>query len=155
MHDLAVVFAGLTILLIIFAILCIPSIFFFLTLRNTLEAVAPHNRTMSPNKVWLNLIPIFAFFWNFYTVYMIRDSLAAEFQERGVDDPGRGAFTIGIIMCILSACTMLPFLKWPAIIGALIFWILYWVKMVGYRDRLRNPELDYAPGPAGEQPPTA
>ncbi|SRR5215203_1959020 len=60
----------------------IPAIFFLLTQQNTLKAIQPHNRAMSPGQVWLQLIPIFGMIWQFFVVSKISDSLRRELAAR-------------------------------------------------------------------------
>jgi hypothetical protein len=58
-------------------------IFFLLTLSRTLSQCHPRNQAMQPGMVWLNLIPLFEFVWQFVTVSRISQSLKDEFRDRG------------------------------------------------------------------------
>ena len=65
------VFAGigiLTIVLIVFAILLVPFIFYLLTLQKALSRCSPGCRAMNPGMVWLMLIPLFHIVWQFFVV---------------------------------------------------------------------------------------
>ncbi len=126
----------LLIILVIVIICYLPLILYLLTLSKTLEAVSPRNRTMSPGLVWLNLIPIFVLGWHFYTVVQMRNSLGAEYAERGIPDPGRGGYGIGMAASILYVCSIIPYLGVLALLGGLVCWIIYWVKMAGYKKAL-------------------
>ncbi len=123
-----VVFGGLSIL---------PLIFYLLTLQNTLHEVSHENRRMQPGQVWLTLIPVFGIIWQFMVVNGIADSLRLEFQKRGIkadeDRPGSG---IGIAFCILTCCSIIPFLGIFTAIAAFICWIIYWVKISNYKAEL-------------------
>jgi hypothetical protein len=96
---------------IFFGLSLIPTIFYLLTLQNTLHEVSIENRKMQPGMVWLALIPLFGIIWQFIIVNNIADSLRAEFSQRninvGEDRPGIG---IGLAYCILSCCVIIPFL---------------------------------------------
>jgi hypothetical protein len=132
-QDSQQVFAGLgvvALVLVVFAILLVPMIFYMLTLQKALRRCSPECRAMSPELVWLLLIPLFHVVWNFFVVINIGKSLGAEFRKRGIpEDPAPGQ-TIGIIMAV-TAIICGP--AW------LIFWILYWVKIAGYSARLAGP----------------
>ena len=76
-------FFGLSIVLssaIFWLILLIPLIFFLVTQQNTLEAIQPENRTISPGEVWLQLIPLFNFVWCFIVVNRVSESINREFS---------------------------------------------------------------------------
>ncbi|MGA3070358.1 MAG: hypothetical protein ABSD43_09095, partial [Terracidiphilus sp.] len=63
------------------------------TLRRALEKCCPASRAMSPEAVWLLLIPIFSAFWRFFVVFRLATSLGNEFRHRKVPNadpqPGR------------------------------------------------------------------
>jgi hypothetical protein len=88
--------------------------------------------------VWLTLIPIFGVVWQFIIVGNIADTLKAEFAQRninvGEDRPG---YNIGLIFCILMVCTIVPFVGFLTGVGALVCWIIYWVKISEFRSTLR------------------
>jgi hypothetical protein len=108
----------------------IIGIMYLLTLSKALAACAPRNRTMEPGMVWLNLIPLFNIVWIFITIIRISESLKNEFRDRGLrsDDPEFGKMT-GITYAILC---LIPCVN---IVG-LIFFIMYWVKIAGYKNQL-------------------
>lgn len=78
------------------AILLIPTIFFLLTLQNTLKAVQPGNRYMPPANVWLMLIPVFNIIWQFIVVARVSDSIRAELAARGTPAGDRPTYSIGL-----------------------------------------------------------
>ncbi|MDQ3048182.1 MAG: hypothetical protein M3R27_11595 [Bacteroidota bacterium] len=140
MYDEAAA-AGIIIIAVIIGIAVglIPLIFYLLTLQNTLKEVSPENQKMPPGQVWLILIPLFGLIWQFIVVNRIADSLKAEFAKRAVqveeDRPGYG---IGIAYCILYCCSVVPLLGIFASLGGLVCWIIYWVKIAGYKKTLEN-----------------
>lgn len=113
------------------------AVIYLLTLQKCLNRVSPANRAMAPGLVWLNLIPFVGIVWNFFVVLNIAKSLVAEGQSRGVDF-GDGGKTIGLIMAILVVCSIVPILGMLAGVGAMVCWILYWVKINGYSNQLAN-----------------
>lgn len=98
-------------------------------------------RTMEPGQVWLNLIPCFCYVWNFITVLRVSESLRNEFEDRGDyrrgDDHGQA---LGITTCVLNVCQWIPYLGSLVFLGAVVCFIIYWVKIGGY-----NRELAEAP----------
>ncbi len=120
----------------------IPIIFYLLTLQKTLNEVSPENRQMPPGQVWLILIPIFGMVWAFIVVNRIADSLKAEFAKRNVPiDEDRPGYSIGLTYCILYCCSIIPILGGLAAIGGLVCWIIYWVKIAGYKTKLEQTKL--------------
>jgi hypothetical protein len=121
----------------LFGILLLPLILYLLTLQKTLNLVRPENRHMEPGLVWLALIPIFSIIWNFFIVTKVAESLRLEFKQRniptGAEKPG---YTIGLAYCILVCCTIIPVLGLLTSIAGLVCWIIYWVKISGYKAEL-------------------
>lgn len=120
---------------------------YLLTLQRALERCAPRNRTVSPGKVWLSLIPLFNIVWQFILVSRIAETLRREFDFRGVtqpasqDDYGRG---VGLAMCVLAVISFIPLVGIPTGLAGCICWIVYWVKISGYSKTLEMAITDTA-----------
>lgn len=116
--------------LLVLALLLIPTILYLLTLHKALEAVSPENRQMPPGQVWLSLIPIFNFVWMFFVVNKIADSFQLECYRLNIPTtelkPTKG---IGSAKNILRLCSFIPFLGILANLGFIVCWIMYWVKV--------------------------
>jgi len=129
------------IVLVVLGICLIPTIFYLITLQNTLNQVKPENQKMQPGLVWLILIPLFGIVWQFIVVNNIADSLKAEFQQRninvGEDRPGSG---IGMAYCILMVCSIIPFVGFLTSIAGFICWIMYWVKISDFKSKLQTAQ---------------
>jgi hypothetical protein len=129
-HAVAAGLGIFTVVVIVFAILLLPAIFYLLTLQKALNRCSPECRAMKPGMVWLLLIPLFNIVWQFIVVLNMAKSLAAEFQKRGmVEDPNPGQ-TLGLVMCIGNL------ICGPV---GLICWIIYWVKIAGYSGKIAAP----------------
>ena len=127
----------LIVVAVIFGISLIPMIFFLLTLQNTLNAISFENRKMEPGLVWLSLIPIFGLVWQFIVVDRMAGSLKAEFTKREMaTEEARPGNSIGLAYCILFCCSLIPFLGYITSIAGLICWIIYWIKINDYKNRL-------------------
>lgn len=125
--------------LVIFGIALLPMIFYLLNLQKAMEQVSPDLRKISPGSVWLLLIPVFGVIWNFIMVGHIADSLSAEYQRRNMPrNEDRLGYQTGMTMAILQVCGIIPFIGPIAGIVGLVFWILYWVKVNGYRTQLES-----------------
>jgi hypothetical protein len=131
----------LTVILIVIGILLIPTIFFLITLQGTLQRVRPENREMEPGLVWLNLIPIFNLGWQFFTIIKLTNSVRREYVSRGRPEPYDGfGFNLGIAYCICECCGIIPFFGILAGLAGLVLWIMYWVKIAGYKRELEFME---------------
>lgn len=114
------------------------AVFYLLTLQKCLNRVSPANRAMNPPMVWLNLIPLFNLVWGFITVLKIAESLVKEAQARGLN-LGDGGKTLGLAYVILGICGIIPILGLICSLGAVVCWIMYWVKIAGYSNQLAAP----------------
>ena len=134
-------------------------IFFLVAQQNTLRSIKSHNQKMPPEHVWLQLIPIFIFVWQFIVVNRIADSIRAEIDDRistsflGVAEPvflkdknPRPTYKIGLAACILSLGGLIPFIEPLAAVGSylpvafLVCWIVYWTQIAQYKNLfLKHP----------------
>ena len=128
----------LMIVLIACAILLLPAIFYMLTLQKALNRCAPENRAMAPGLVWLLLVPLVSIVWHFFVVLNVAKSLGAEFQKRGIAEETNPGQKLGLIMCIVFCCGIIPIVNLLAVPAGLICWILYWVKIAGFSKKLAS-----------------
>lgn len=127
----------LIVVAVIFGISLIPMIFFLLTMQNTLNAISFENRKMEPGLVWLSLIPLFGLVWQFIIVDRMAGSLQSEFAKREMaTEEARPGNSIGLAYCILFCCSLIPFVGYITSIAGLICWIIYWIKINDYKNRL-------------------
>jgi hypothetical protein len=138
-------------IVIILAVVCGMFLFhllikipYILTLSKTLRHCRPRTRKMQPGLLWLYLIPYFDLIWHFFIVLKIAESLRREFRSRGLsirnEDFGHG---LGLTMCITFVCAFIPYIGSCIALVGLVCWIMYWVKMAGYNNRLaRDGEYD-------------
>lgn len=144
MDEISVSILGVIILLAVLGFL----IFFLITQQNTLKAIREENRLMRPGQVWLQLIPLYNYVWQFKVVSRISDSIRLEFDSRkddsilGYSDVQavevaniRPTYDIGIAMCILNCCTLIraPFLEDFIGIAELSCSIIYCKKLLDYK----------------------
>ncbi len=130
-------FSGLVMLFILIVAITVLALY-LLTLQNTLKAISPENRRMPPGNVWLMLIPFFGLIWHFIIVTKMADSIKAQFESRGVAIAERPGFGIGLAACILNCGNLIPVLNVVVTIPGLICWIIYWVKISGYKKQIES-----------------
>ena len=120
----------------ILLIALIPGILYLLTLQNLLKVVSQENRFVSPDNVWLMLIPLFNLIYPFILYPKISDSVAEEYKSRGWQPDGDFGKGLGTAMPILGLCSIIPIIGILASIGNLVIWIIFWSKMSGYKNTL-------------------
>lgn len=120
-------------LVIPFALFLIPFIFYLFSLQATLSTISIKNRKMPPSNVWLLLIPVFGLVWHFFVVKDLASSISDEAVDKNIrlHEP-RPGYNIGLAMCILNCLIFIPGVS----IAALVLWIMYWVKIAGYKNQL-------------------
>jgi hypothetical protein len=120
-------------LAVIVGLTLVPLIFYLLALQNALKKCAPVSRTMAPGKVWLMLIPVFGMVWQFIVVLNIAKSLENELARVDIpsSEPTPGQ-SIGLAMCVLNCCALIPWVGGLAGLASLVVWIAYWVRIAGY-----------------------
>ncbi len=140
---------GASEILIIFFVLLlcfVPAILYLLMLQRTLTLVSPDLRRMPPGQVWLMLIPVFGIIWHFIMVRNIADSLAAELHKRNLPyEEERPGYKVGLAMCILGVVSLIPIIGSIASIAALVLFIIYWVKIAGYKRQLEQANFFQPP----------
>jgi len=145
----------LLVILVVMGIFVVPGVLYILSLRNALERCSPASRTMPPDKAWLLLIPIFNAVWHFFVVSHVAQSLSNEFRSRNVPivDPEPGK-SVGIAMCTLYICGVIPLLGPLFWFAGFICWIIYWLKVSEYSRALGMLPMGYAaPGYPERQTP--
>jgi len=136
MSDALPVAAIIIVFVVTFLLLLLPQIFYLLTLQKCLNKVEEKNRGMSPNLVWLNLIPFFSLGWNFYLIAKIKESLINEYNSRGLQGDNNFSYKLGLAMAILACCGIIPMIGLFTGLAAFITWIIYWIKIAGYSKEL-------------------
>jgi len=144
-HDLTGMFALMAFLPIVAAIFLLPTIFFLITLQKALSRCEPGSRTMTPGQVWLCLVPVFNLIWTVFVVNAISDSLYSEFTRRGMVEEPQPGRSLGLAFAILGVISIVPILGFVTGIAALVCWILYWVKIAGYSEKIAQPFVAAAP----------
>ncbi len=134
--------AAVYISLFFFLVVLAMAIVFIITITKTLNAISPGNRKMEPKQAWLLLIPLFNLIWIFNTVTKVSDSIYAEFSSRGLPVEKQPTLTIGMIygfsLCLIFIPIQSIVYTFPVTFMAVIFWIIYWVKLLEYKNKLEQ-----------------
>lgn len=123
------------VLLIVYTIL----VLFCMSLQNTLKEVDAHNREVEPGKVWLNLIPLFNIVWPFILNPKISRSIKNQLEENGAGESGDYGLALGRTYPILQvAQIVIPIEAIDSLlsIATLVVFIIFWVKIHGYRSKI-------------------
>lgn len=113
-------------------------VLYLLNLQNALKEVSEKNREVPPANVWLMFIPLFNIIYPFILYPRICDSIKKEYASRGLEEQGDFGRSIGITMPILSLCNLIPVLGALAGIANFVLLIVFWVKIAGYKEKLRT-----------------
>ena len=126
-------------------------ILFLITQQNILKAIQPENRLMRPGQVWLQLIPLYRIIYQFIVVNRISDSIRREFESWQFDSilgptdaessqllAARPAYDIGLAVCILDVCTLIPVIGYIVWIPMFVCVIIYWSKLRDYKRKIEN-----------------
>ena len=127
--EAAIFIVVVGIIFFVFLLMLLPTIFYLISMQKALTRCDPKNRLMQPGLVWLNLIPFFAMIWQFFTVLYVSGSIDREFRDRGINAEPEPGKSVGLAMCILNVCGLVPYVGILTSIGSLVCWIIYWVKI--------------------------
>lgn len=142
-NDTLLVMAALVAALAAAGIALTIQVFYLKTLSTALARCSPANRSMPAGAVWLLLIPLFNFIWNFFVVTAISRSLHAEFAMRKMPVDPKPGFSVGMAMSILAVFVFIPWFGVLTGIAALICWASYWSSVAEYSQKISH---SYRPG---------
>lgn len=129
---------GVGLIFLLLAGVIVALVFYLLTLQKTLNAIDPSRRQVAPGNVWLLFIPLFNLIYPFILYPKICDSIKAEYEARGLNEEGSFGKGLGITLPILGLVGIVPGIGAIAGLGRLVIWIVFWVKMAGYKKILES-----------------
>lgn len=116
-------------------------VFFLIAQQRNLRVGGRYGADMRPGLVWLQLIPIFSLGWQFYVLSCATRGIKGWAAAKR-EDVGDAGSAIGLSCCILSCVHLVSYcvaplncLVSPAV---LITWIIYWVKLVRFTQRMER-----------------
>lgn len=122
-------------LLLSFATFLIIIFLFVLTQYKTLALIRPENRRMHPMLVWLQLIPLFGIFWQFYVIRYIAEAIRKELNTRGQTLTYIVGLAYASLLC-LSCLPLTVFYYFSA--TGLGMWIIYWALLLRLKRQLKK-----------------
>lgn len=140
--------AGLVIIIVFFYLILLGgvitvAVLYLKNLQDTLKECDVKNQQVPPGNVWLMFIPLFNIIYPFILYPKISESLKSEFESRGNPQEGDYGRALGITLPILGVCGVIPILGIFAGIGNLVVFIIFWVKMAEFKNKLRSlPKAD-------------
>ena len=127
---------------------------FIRALREALLSCAPKNRRVDPSRLWLEMLPLVGFFWQFTNVIAVSTSLGDEARDAGAPC-GRPGLGRGVAMVVLQVLALAFFVAggvgmgvamppdgavgpWPGLaivgiillLGSFLLWSRYWRLIV-------------------------
>lgn len=118
--------------------LLIVNIFYLINLSETLKEVDDSRRKVPASNVWLMFIPLFNLVYPFILYPKVSESLNEEFEHRGLSKDGDFGKSLGITMGVLSLVSIIPIIGYLCLIAYIVILVIYWKKMSGYKQLLRN-----------------
>lgn len=126
------------------AVLILILVFFLLTLQNALKQVDESRREVQPGNVWLMFIPIFNLIYPFILYPKVCNSIKAEYNARELQGDGNFSKGLGTTLAVLGLVGFVPIIGSIASIANLIIWIVFWVKIAGYKNVLSSNNANSA-----------
>ena len=130
----------LLIFLVIIFLFLIPFLLYVRTLVKTMKVISLPNRQITPKNLWLLLIPVLGYFYLFYAVIKIADSLNAEYTQLGLT-PNDFGKKVGLIMCSTPLLASIDMIAFIAVLAGFVCWIMHWSKMSRYKNTLLNSKI--------------
>jgi hypothetical protein len=132
MYGLIGMFVFLLVLGLLFFIL---NIIFYSRIQKTLYLVSSENRRISPELVWLNLIPILSLFYPFIYNHAFKDSVELEFYKRGLNKKyslnlEAGTYNYPLSNIATNICFSISFYQNKGVFGVLDFDTFFYLGLL-------------------------
>lgn len=116
----------------------LSSLLFILSLAKTMRQVPESFHQFPHWFFWMMLIPVanFIFAWIMLPFGLPNTLQAAVKENPEALKRARALFSLGLALMITTSALIIPFLGLIAIPGAIVLWIIYWVKAVKIRQYL-------------------
>ena len=110
-----------------------------MTMNKALDQVSKDIRKMEPGAVWLCLIPVFGFFWQFMVTNAVAYGVAEEFRVRFMfPKDSKPGMAMGLTGGILVCCSIIPLGGVGLGLVGLIFLIIQATKIREYNRALQE-----------------
>ncbi|MFN5981820.1 MAG: hypothetical protein ACK476_09580 [Fluviicola sp.] len=109
---------------------------YFKTFIDVMTFVRPKNRLTGTGNIIFMMIPLFNLVYGFIVYPKICESIKNEYKQLGLNEDGDFGRGLAITMCALSFGGFIPILNFITPLASLIIWIIFWVKIHGYKEVL-------------------
>lgn len=106
------------------------------SIQRLLAKVSEPNRFLKPHQAWLLMIPFFNVYWNFVVVRSVSNSLNNEFFDRKIPEEENPGLKTGLFLSLVFLVAHIPLTPGIILLAMLLFlvyFIMYWVKIVNFR----------------------
>ena len=125
--------------LLLLLLLVIPIyVFYCLNIQRMLKEIGEERRAVPHQNIWLMFIPFFNIIYPFIFYPKVSESIAAEYEYRGMPSNGDHEKGLGLALSILPLCGFIPFLNILTSIGQLVVFIVYWSRISHHRRQFRS-----------------
>lgn len=123
---------------VFFLVVGIPVLIIWMVIMNkALDQVSHDLRRMEPGAVWLCLIPVFGFVWQFLVAGAVSEGLAKELLARNMfPKEEKPAYGYALSGCILICCCIIPYVGVCIAVIGLVLLIVHMVKITEYNNIL-------------------
>lgn len=98
-------------------------------LSSALKRIPIHHRKQDPRMVWLLLVPLFPFVWNYFVFLPLARSFEDYFKSTGREEIPDSGWGMSLALCICADAILVAPLGLVAIISTLILMILVLVRV--------------------------
>ncbi len=128
----AIVSTGMVLLLLMIS--------FLFSLHRILLGISIKNRAIEPHQVFLLLIPVFNFYWQFVVISRVSISLYNEFKDRGIANGTEPCFKEGLTANMVSFVLLIPELFPFSVFIFAITYIYYWIQLLKEAKKIEPPK---------------
>jgi hypothetical protein len=122
--------------LILIAGVMLLVVYYYKTFIDAMTYVRPQNRVTGTGNILFMWIPLFSLVYGFIIYPKICESIKNEYRSLGLAPDGDFGKSLAITMCALSFGAFIPFINFLTPIAILVVWIIFWVKINGYKEIL-------------------
>ena len=131
----AAIFTWFLIRTVIYAIICYRT-------KAALDALPKGDRPAYSNLVWLLLIPLVPFVWNYFVFPPLAKAYRAYFDKHDVAEASDCGWGLSLAMCICCDATLIKFVALPALVGWVVVTIITLMNLQRMRRRVLEIERD-------------
>lgn len=133
---MAIVMVMLVIFSIVMIVAIVVGIMILLFLQRCFERIPPQFRETEPWQVWLLLIPGFGIIWIFFIYPKLAQAYQRYFYAQGRTDVGDCGYQLALWYCILTCCSIIPYIGAIPGMAAFVIWIIFLLKAKELRDQI-------------------